>query len=153
MALVLLFTALTFAPAQKAEAFHVGAYLGPSLFTGPLFGTSTSTSYLTGGFDVAMGMIPAFEFGAYYYKTLSYYQTMIGLEANFYPMLSHIFYVGGKLGNANLVSDNHIVYAPVVGFNYDIAPTLSAGVDATYFIFNSSGLRDINLLANIKFWL
>ena len=136
-------------PIQSAHAFHIGAFLGPSFFSS----NGQSDQYMSGGFDAAMSFTPALEIGGYYFRTLSSYQTMVGAELNFFPLISHFFYFGGKLGNANLANDNHIVYAPTVGFNHDISTDLSIGVDGSYFIYNNSSLKDLSLLANIKIWL
>ena len=132
---------------------HVGAFIGPSIYTGNPPAKGASSTFISGGFDAAVGLIPTLEVGAFYTRTLSDYSTMIGAEAHFYPLISHFLYFGGKLGNANMVNDNHIVYAPVAGFNYDLMPAITIGVDADYFIFNNLGLRDIELLGNIKLWL
>ena len=137
-------------PVKEAKALHAGAFLGPSF----LSGGGTTTTDMTLGFDLAMNMLPILELGGFYFRTPSVAQTMIGAEANIFPLISHDLYIGGKIGDASLPSGNFLVVAPAVGFDYNlISSFLSVGVDASYYIFTSGSLKELSILANAKIWL
>lgn len=141
--------------APRANALHVGAFFGPSHLSGNFPALSSQGAwYTTSGLDIAFEMLPEVEVGAFYQHNLNSYQTLIGLEANFFPALTHTFSVGVKLANANLSDGNHLAYGPSLGLNHDLIPSFfSLGIETTYFMYSVSGINDLSLLACAKLWL
>ena len=135
----------------QSQAAHVGGFLGTSIFGGSGY---NSTNYLTGGLDATFGFTPALELGGFWQKTSSGVQSVFGAELNVFPMVTHCLQVGAKVGSASLGNGNYFTYGPSLGLNHDIAPSISLGAEATYFMYtNFSNFHDLALLGNLKIWL
>ena len=151
--LALLLSLIGFGFTPSAHATHIGAFYGTSFFNSNLSPSHSSSSYGTVAFDAAMSLAPNAEIGVFYQRASSVDQTLLGGEFFFYPMITKTFYAEAKLGNADHGGNNFLVYAPGIGFNFDILPlVLTFGVDATYYLYSSGGGNDLALLGNFKFW-
>jgi hypothetical protein len=134
----------------SAQAGHFGGFLGTTQF---LFSGGNSTSHTTGGVDLTASLTPTMEWGAFYQKPFSTNVTVYGGELNFFPMVMKTLYFGAKVGNSNISNQNYLTYGPSIGFNMDVVPAFSVGVEGTYFLYNNySNFNQLSLLASFKFW-
>ena len=143
----------------SAHAGHIGLGIGPTVFGNGGSGSSGgSSTHTTISAEAMFGMLPTFELGGFYQTTSvgSGSQALMGAALNFYPIVLRIFYVGGRFANANQNSSNRFAYAPVAGFNFDLLPTVTAGVEAQYFRFMGSASTNptsmISGIATIRVW-